>query len=234
MRVFAATVNDMRYQAKYGFYVLYAVLSAVYVIALLLCPAAYKAAAASIIVLTDPAMLGTFFIGGIWLLEKSEGLHRYYLTAPLRPFEYIAAKAMSLAAISSLAADIIVLFSFDTAANYVLLTAAVFMSSAAFTVIGLWTASFARSLNHYLLLVIPLEVFVVMPPILAVFGITHPVTNLLPGMAAWQLIRRAVGIHGGVSSISMFCVILFWLIAGLVIANRRIPTAMQSDTGDSQ
>ncbi len=233
MRLFAAITNDMRYQVIYGFYVLYAVLSAVYIVVLLLCPADYKPVAASIIVLTDPAMLGVFFIGGIWLLEKGEGLHRYYLTAPLSPFEYIAAKAMSLAAISSLATDIIVLFSFGIHADYLLLTASVFIASAVFTTLGLWTASFAKSLNHYILLAVPLEIFLIMPPILAAFGITHPMTNLLPGMAAWNLIRRAVGINNTASPILMFCVMLFCFIIAFVITMKRIPLAMQMESGDA-
>ncbi len=234
MRVFAATRNDMRYQAKYGFYLLYVLISALYVGVLMACPKEYRGVVASVIVLTDPAMLGTFFIGGIWLLEKSEGLHRFYLIAPLRGFEYIGAKAVSLAVISTLAADAIVLAAFGVSANYLLLSAAILLGSATFTTIGLWVASFSKSLNHYMLLAVPLETFIALPPVLAAFGITHPALNALPGMAAWQLIRASIGFVDAPHPLLLFACLLIWLVFGLVLAVKRLPKAMQSDTGETR
>ena len=108
MRFFHALKNDIRFQIKYGFYFLYAFFSGVYIAVLLLIPSQYKIMAASLIILTDPAMLGVFFTGGIWLLEKGEGLHRFWSASPLRPCEYILSKSISLAILSTISADLIV------------------------------------------------------------------------------------------------------------------------------
>ncbi len=231
MRLLTAVAHDIRYQAKYGFYLLYTIISAIYVAVLLVCPGAYQSLVASVIVLTDPAMLGTFFIGGIWLLEKGEGLHRFWLVSPLRPAEYIAAKALSLALISAVSADAIVLAAMRTAVNYPLLTVAVLAGSFTFTVIGLLVASYARSVNQYMLLAAPLEVFIALPPVLAAFGASHPAFNLLPGMAVWQLIRRALGLVGSPPVLFLAVVILAWMAAAVVLACKRIPRAMQTETG---
>ncbi len=233
MRVRVAIKNDMRYQIKHGFYLLYGIISALYIGVLMVCPSEHRGIVASIVILTDPAMLGTFFIGAIWLLEKDEGLHGYYLITPLRAAEYIAAKALSLAIISTLAANAILLIAIGPGADYLLLSASILIGAAAFTTIGLWVASFARSLNQYMLLAAPLETFIALPPILAAFGIAHPTLNLFPGMAVWQLIRRAIGFLDTPPVLPMFMVLLAWFFIGMQLTIRRVPNAMQSDAGGS-
>ena len=111
MRFLSALKNDIRFQVKYGFYFLYAFFSAVYIGVLAMVPPAYRDAVAALVILTDPAMLGIFFIGGIWLLERGEGLHRFWCVSPLRPVEYVLSKAVSLAVLSTVSADLIALVS---------------------------------------------------------------------------------------------------------------------------
>lgn len=94
MRILNAIKNDIRFQIKYGFYFLYFFFTVVYIVALRITPSEYKNMAASLIILTDPAMLGVFFMGGIWLLEKGEGLHRFWSISPLRTIEYVWSKAI--------------------------------------------------------------------------------------------------------------------------------------------
>jgi fluoroquinolone transport system permease protein len=231
MRFLSALINDIRYQMKYGFYFLYAFFSAFYITALFLCPQEYKQVVASIIVLTDPAMLGSFFIGGIWLLEKGEGLHSFWGISPLRPIEYILSKAVSLAIISTVSADIIVMIGLRATVNYFALSIGVFAGSMIFTTIGLIAASFARSVNQYMLLISPLEVIVTLPMILAVFGITHPVLDIIPGMALWRMISYTVGMTDSVEI--WLCInLVVWLGIVFFFANRRIPQALLLDGGE--
>jgi fluoroquinolone transport system permease protein len=230
MRFLSALINDIRYQIKYGFYFLYAFFSAVYIAALFLCPQEYKKAVASIIILTDPAMLGSFFIGGIWLLEKGEGLHSFWGISPLRPVEYILSKAVSLAIISTVSADIIIMVGLREAVNYFALSVSVFTGSMIFTTIGLIVASYARSINQYMLFVSPFEVIVAFPPILAVFGITHPALDIIPGMALWRIIGCTVGMTDSVG-IWLYIILFVWLGIVFFLANRRIPQALLMEGG---
>jgi fluoroquinolone transport system permease protein len=227
VRFLAALKNDVRHQLRYGFYFLYMFVSVIYAIILAVCPSEYKQAAASVIVLTDPATLGMFFVGGVWLLEKGEGLHEFWRVSPLRPIEYILSKTVSLAVISAFSANMIVLSGHQGAADYLRLTIGVFAGSMVFTAVGLIVASYARSVNHYMLIATPPAVLLTIPPILAVFGITHPVLELLPGTALWRVIGHSIGYiaGGGVSWI----ILLGWLAIAIFAAKLRIPAAMRGE-----
>jgi fluoroquinolone transport system permease protein len=74
-RLFHTTLQDIRFQFRYGFYFLYAVLTVIYIAAISLLPAAWVQNAVAIVLFSDPAALGFFFMGGILLLEKGERLH---------------------------------------------------------------------------------------------------------------------------------------------------------------
>lgn len=224
--------NDIRYQLKYGFYFLYAFISAVYAVVLFLCPVAYRKAVASVIILTDPAMLGAFFIGGIWLLEKGEGLHGFWEVSPLKPIEYIFSKAVSLGIISTLAAGVIAFVGIGIEANYFILLISIFVGAMVFTLIGLLLASYARSVNHYMLIAtFPLTILLA-PPIFAAFGISTPVLDLTPGMALWRIISYSIG-YSNIANYWLFLVLFVWLIIFLVITNKRIPLAMQLGGGEN-
>ncbi len=70
MRLRSLFLLDMRFQAKYGFYFLYAVLTIIYVIVLLAVPESWRENIAAILIFSDPASMGLFFMGAIVLLEK--------------------------------------------------------------------------------------------------------------------------------------------------------------------
>ena len=229
MRFFSALTNDIRYQVKYGFYFIYALISAFYIAALLFCPPEYKKLTASIIILTDPAMLGLFFIGGIWLLEKSEGLHGFWMISPLLPLEYILSKSVSLGIISTLTTGIIALLGLCESVNYLLLLSGVFFGSLSFTVIGLLTATYARSVNQYFIIVLPPAGLLATPAIFTAFGISHPVFDVFPGTAMWRLIAASLDIEPAAPW--MCAVLALWLATVLGLACKRIPIAMRTDGG---
>lgn len=231
MRLFSAFANDVRYQVKYGFYFIYALITALYIVILFIIPVEYKKTVASVIILTDPAMLGTFFIGGIWLLEKGEGLHNYWGISPLRPVEYILSKAVSLSVISTLAAGLIVFIGLKKQADYLILCISVFIGSMVFTSFGLWIASYARSVNHYMIIVTPLEIFISLPPILEAFGLSLPFFDVLPGVALWRMIGHSIGINSG-ETIWLYIILILWLGIALLLTTKRIPVTMQTEGGE--
>ena len=231
MRFLSTLATDIRYQVKYGFYLLYAFISVLYTAVMLVCPHEYKGMVASIVILTDPSMLGMFFIGGIWLLETEEGLHKFWEISPLRPIEYILSKSVSLAVISTLSTDIIVLIGLHEARNYFLLSLSVLTGSMIFTLIGLLTATYARSVNHYLLISSLPGIVFMAPPILAAFGISHPFFDLFPGSALWRMISYYLGVTDKIQ-IWLWLVLVLWLVIALLVTNKRIPAAMQHQGGE--
>lgn len=232
MRLMNTFKNDIRFQVKYGFYFLYAFFSAVYIVLLRMTPAEYKGIVGSLIVLTDPAMLGIFFIGGIWLLEKGEGLHRFWRISPLRPIEYVLGKSISLAALSTLSADLIVWLGMGRIYHVLYLSVGVFIGAVIFNLVGLIIATYAHSVNHYMLIAILPSIFVSIPPLLTAFNFTHPVLEAFPGTALWHLIVNAMNTSlklNGWIGINLG----FWLVCLLLLANKRIEVALQSE-GDEK
>ena len=63
---------DIRFQFRYGFYAVYLIVSALYIIAVRLLPESVRPAARAVVVFSDPAALGLFFMGAILLYEKSD------------------------------------------------------------------------------------------------------------------------------------------------------------------
>ena len=107
MRLKSLLFGDMRFQVKYGFYFLYAVLTAIYTIAIFAIPESWKEKTAAILIFSDPASMGLFFMGAIILFEKSQHTPCAFAVSPVRPMEYIIAKVVSLSAVSLVVAAIL-------------------------------------------------------------------------------------------------------------------------------
>lgn len=230
MRFLNTLKNDIHFQVRYGFYFLYAFFSIVYIAVLMLVHAEYKTLTASLIVLTDPAMLGIFFIGGIWLLEKGEGLHSFWIISPLCTVEYILSKAVSLALLSTLSADLILLISMRSRVQFLFLSASVFAGAVTFNLIGLMAASCAHSVNQYMLIAMLPSIFLAVPPVLTAFLGPHPLLELFPGTALWHLIAASLGSENG-GSLRMWGNLILWFMILLFPAKKRIGTALKSEGG---
>ena len=96
MRLKSLFLLDMRFQAKHGFYFLYVVLTVIYAVALLAVPESWKEKTAIILIFSDPASMGLFFMGAIVLLEKSQHTPCAFAVSPVRPMEYIIAKVVTM------------------------------------------------------------------------------------------------------------------------------------------
>jgi fluoroquinolone transport system permease protein len=73
MRIKALVLGDMRFQYKYGFYFLYLFFILLYAGALFALPASWRRLTAVLMVFTDPAAIGLYFMGAIVLLKKANG-----------------------------------------------------------------------------------------------------------------------------------------------------------------
>ncbi len=229
MRLFYTLLNDIKYQAKYGFYLLYAFITLLYLCILALVSGEHKGITASIILLSDPAALGFFFIGGIWLLEKGEGVHRLYSVSPLRPLEYCMAKVFSLSLISVLTGLLITLFGLPAPVNYPLLTFGLLLGSGFFTLTGLYIATYAKSVNHYMIIGVIPGTMLIAPAIMTAFGIEHFLLELFPTSILWRTIDNAV--NNRPLEILQIVGLAIWLAAAALVVNNRIPQALQAEGG---
>ncbi|MFR3683799.1 MAG: hypothetical protein ACLTXM_02000 [Enterococcus sp.] len=216
MRLFYTIKNDMRYQVKYGFYFIYTLLTLLYILILRpITDPTIESLTGSLIMLSDPAVLGYFFIGGIWLLEKDEDLHSYIGITPLKTTEYVLSKIISLGVVSTLSATIIGAISLPLEHPF-LLAVIVFLSSCFFTLVGLIFATFAKTVNGYLLTSVPPALLLLTPAILSVLGIEIPFTKLVPGTAVFKLINNILlnqtdGFFFYIIELLLWIGLTFWL-----------------------
>ncbi|EEG76250.1 hypothetical protein [Dethiobacter alkaliphilus] len=231
MRFSRVLLADIHYQFKYGFYFLYLYVSAVYIAILFLLPAEVQRVGAAVIIMSDPAGLGFIFIGGILLLEKGEGLHSYFSIVPATISEYIWAKVISLGLVSTLAGLVIAGIGLRGGVNYLLLTAAILVGSAVFTLFGIAVGSMARSLNNYLVIGIPAGLILMGPAFLTVIGLTHFLVEIIPATLLLRLLYVAAGLAIPYHPAIAMAGLILWLVPAYILANRRFTLYLEKTGG---
>lgn len=186
MRLRSLFLFEMRILEKYGFYFLYAVITVVYVIVLFALPENWREKAAAILIFSDPAAMGLFFMGAIVLLEKSQHTPCAVAASPVRPAEYIIAKAGSLSVISILVAAALSLAAGVGHLFWVL--SGTFLSGVIFSLLGMIVATKAESLNRFILWTAPVEIACFVPAMLHLFRITPAWLRYYPVNACMDMI----------------------------------------------
>jgi fluoroquinolone transport system permease protein len=184
---------DLRFQARYGFYLLYGFLTTFYTMVLFALPSSWKEKTAAILIFSDPAAMGLFFMGAIVLLEKSQKVTSYFAITPLKASEYVWSKVFSLSAISLVVATTLAIIagcrtlmpaaggegttsamaSASDMSHMALLPllAGTFLASVIFTLCGIIVATKISSLNQFILATVPIEIIGFVPAGLHLFGV---------------------------------------------------------------
>ncbi|MCM1119360.1 MAG: ABC transporter permease [bacterium] len=216
---------DMRFQAKYGFYLLYAVLTVIYTVILFAVPESWREKTAAILIFSDPASMGLFFMGAIVLLEKSQHISCAFAVSPVWVTEYIVAKVGSLAAISLAVAAVLALAAGVEHCPVILLGTAI--SSIVFTLTGIIIATKIISLNQFILYTVPVEIVCFVPAILHLFQIT-------PAWLRYYPVNICMDMISGNPPSAMGILIVTALIAMLFILSRHCVLKMWSSTGGAR
>lgn len=174
MRLTAAIRHDLRFQFRHGFYYAYLLVTVLYVVLLRILPESIRGMASVLVIFSDPAALGCFFIGGIVLLEKGQNTLESLFVTPLRLREYLAAKVASLAVLAVASSVAIVLLAQGIPAHPGAFLTGVILSSVFFTLTGCILAARARDVNGYLLSV-TLYLTVLSLPVLDYLGVAKSV-----------------------------------------------------------
>lgn len=191
MRLLYAVWADMRFQMKQGFYLVYVMITIVYLIILSFLPQNILSIALPLVVFSDPSVLGLFFIGGIVMLEKVQGVLSVLVVSPLRTMEYILSKVISLAFVSVLVAFAITGFSQYKDVNWLLLFLSTVLTSGIFTMCGVMINAGCQTVNQYMLKTIPYMLLFVLP-CFSLIGFPYSwLFTLVPGVAALRLMLGA-------------------------------------------
>lgn len=222
MRLLNVIKGDIKFQFKYGFYFIYVVLSIVYIFLLLAIPESFKDKTSVILIFSDPAAMGMFFMGAIILLEKSEQVLNSVAISPVKPEEYIIAKIISIGFISTLAGFIIAIAAGRQ--NLIIVVIGIFLSSAFFTMLGIIVGTMVVSLNQFFVVTTPFEIICFLPAMLVLFGENHSYLMIHPGSI---LIKMIMG-----ENIGIFIIILAaWFILLFICTKRRVRKMFDSVGG---
>jgi fluoroquinolone transport system permease protein len=125
------------------------------------------------------------------LLEKQQGSLAAVFVTPARPAEYLLSKAVSLTALAVATAVVIALAS-GLPLRPLPFVAGIVLTSVSFVMVGLAVSAAVRTVNGYLLAMVPVTV-VPMLPVLRFIGIESPLLWLVPTRASIRLIESALG-----------------------------------------
>ncbi|MDO5519926.1 MAG: ABC transporter permease [bacterium] len=207
--------GDMKFQYKYGFYFLYIILVILYVFALSLLKGVVRESTGLVMIFSDPATMGLFFMGAMILLEKSEHITNSFAISPVSINEYIISKVVSIGLISVLAGLILAVYSVKN--NYLVTILVLFLSSAFFSLCGLIVGANIRSINQYIIATVPFELFSFIPMILFLVMPHNPVLLIHP---CYAMITLLAGQYEYVPA--AFVSIICWIFGAYLLAKHSV------------
>ncbi len=188
MRLFNLILNEFRFLYKYGIFLIYCAFTVFYLCLLAIIPQNAKQITAVILVFTDPAAMGLFFMGAVVLLEKSQRVSNSIAVSPVLKSEYIISKVFSIMVTGCVIALILCLFAGTK--NLALVVLGTALSSILFSLVSLIVASRVETLNGFMIATVPFEILICLPPLLYLFKvISSPIWILHPGVAAIRMIN---------------------------------------------
>lgn len=224
MRGRAMLLGDIRFQFKYGFYLIYFVFSVIYIGLLFSLPDNWRKTAGVLMIFTDPAAMGLYFMGAIVLFEKSERVLNSIAVSPVKPIEYVLSKLLSIALIST-AVAVVIGASGGFILNYISFLYSVFFCSCIFSAVGLIIATKTSTLNAFIIATIPAELLINVPAIAYLFGYKKSWLLFHPGVCMIELCTSSE--NKLISSI----VIVLWTVLFTALANLAVKKMFKSVGG---
>lgn len=213
MRLLHAVLADIRFQIKQGFYFVYVLITAMYLVIMSFLPEEILSIALPLVVFSDPSVLGLFFIGGIILMEKGQGILNVLVVSPLRSWEYVLSKVVSLALVSVLVALAITFFSGFQNVNWFILIISTILTSGIFTLLGIMINAGCNNVNQYLLKTIPYMLLFTLP-CFALLGFPYSeFFTIFPSVAALKLM---LGAYHGIAWMEAMMLTAYLLIVNVL------------------
>ncbi len=184
--------TEIKLQWRQGFWLVYFVVSVLYIIVLLNVPRESRMMVSLIMILTDATMLGVLFIGALVLLEKQQAVIHSLFVTPLDPSRYIWSKTLSLSLIAVVMSILIYLpvWNFPSYALLLLLTVAI--SAGTFAMLGLGLAAGVNTINQYFGVQMLISVLFCLPIFPYLLLDQHPVFLFLPYIASLDIMLGIV------------------------------------------
>lgn len=226
-KVIHALKSDLKFQYKEGFIYIYLAICIIYLVILSILPSNILSIVLPILIYSDPAGLGLFFIGGIIMLERRQGIINYLIVTPLLVKEYILSKVITLSSLAVVVTLIITIFtSTKEPINYFVLITSTFFTANFFTMIGILIAVSCTNLNQYFVKIIPWMILLSLPCFGLIFQPNAIFLSVIPSVASLQLI---IGAFHQITALKFLLLTTYLIIINtklLFVVSRRFEEIM--------
>jgi fluoroquinolone transport system permease protein len=214
---------DARLQLRYGIYYAYAMVVAFYVAALTWLGPFLPPQAVGLIIYSDPAVLGFFFLGALMMLEKAEAARSALAMTPISAADYVWSKTLTLTAVAVVAVTIIGALPHGET-NWPILIAATVLTSIQFIGIGVPIALKFRTVTAYLIGSGGLLLPVVLPAGLALLDPMPAWAIIIPAASQLRLVLIGTGVAkaGAGEVAAMLAICMAAAAAGLYVGIRSL------------
>ena len=174
-----------------------------------------------------------YFISGLVLFEKSEGIPTMLATTPLRDVEYLLSKVVSLTLLALVESLLIVLAVLGAGGEWVPLLSGAFLLGALFRAGWIYRGCSVR-LDQFILDSVVLYVTALLLPLLPHFGLAdRTIFYLHPAEPALALMRAAYMPKGVWEMVYAVAAALGWVGIGFIVARRRFYRFVVCEAGHS-
>ncbi len=213
------TKYDILFQLKQGFYTVYAILVAIYLLILFYLPHSVRMDVTAFIILNDTSVMGLTFVGALVLLEKQQNILQSLFITPLKLSTYLWGKTLSLTLIALLTSSLIGFLPGGMIENWVAMLSAVALSSIFFTLIGLGMAARVNTLNEYLAAIMLAGLITVAP--VALYFFIPNLSVIFPVNAAIDLLLTSPELQTVKGIIADTAVLICWSIVAFLWAKKQ-------------
>ena len=192
-RAAVLVAHDLRVQWRSGIWLVYVLVCLSYLFLLALVPEWLRTPATTLIVFSDPAVLGWFFVGAAMLLEGEQGTAPALFVSPAGVDEWLLGKLVSLTLLAVLASFAVAVPTVGVELRPLWLLLAVVPCSTFFVLVGVVAGTRVATVNRYLM-VGGLATMPLLVPLLAPLGVLDSwLFDLLPSGAALDLLEVGLG-----------------------------------------
>lgn len=232
MKTWKLFIFDMRFQWKQRFYVVYLFVCSVYVGILHAIPDSRLGKVLVLLTFSDPSALGLLLAGGIVLLERGQGIWNCLFATPVKLWEYLLAKCLSLSLLSLAAAFAIHLPASGWPVSPLYYTLGIVLTSFFFTLIGIAAALGSHSINGFLIRSQAYALVFVLPVLGYLNVFDTPLYMLFPSQGSLLLLSGSVHLLSHEDGGYAIAVLVVWIgIVGSLAMRLLSVTVRNTDGG---
>ena len=169
----------------------------------------------------DPAVIGIMFVGAIVLFEKAENTLQALTITPMKVWEYLSSKIISLTVLATISALLFVFLAHGFDFNYFYLFVGIILTSVFLIILGFLMVARLNSINEYLLTMMLAFIGLSLPPLLHMSGFYENVIFYLwPTQASFILFN---GVFTGLElweAVYGILYLLSWIVICFIIAKK--------------